>query len=244
MPIEDFIIWVYCCVDECWETLSEGKRLRQRGFPPKLLDQEVITMEIVGETLGLDTDQGIWAYFRRHWSDWFPQLSSRANFSKQAAALWAVKQRLQRSLLIQQEAFDDDLYIVDGFPIPVCRFRRARRCQRFRGEADYGYCASKAETYYGFEGHVVMTFQGLLVEYTLTAASVDERDAVWDMTDAITGVLLGDKGYIGPWRCGSSVQRHRHAGRYERPRTRPLGLAPVHRVEGLAHDGFQRRKES
>jgi hypothetical protein len=199
MPIEDFIIQVYCCVDECWETLTEGKRLRQRGFSPKLSDQEVITLEIVGETLGLDTDRGIWAYFRQHWLVWFPQLGSRANFSKQAAALWAVKQRLHRCLLIQPAAFDDDLYIVDGFPIPVCLFRRAKRCQRFKGEADYGHCASKAQTYYGFEGHVMVTFQGLLVGYTLTAASVDERDALWDMTDAISGVLLGDKGYLRPW---------------------------------------------
>jgi hypothetical protein len=28
---------------------------------------------------------------------------------------------------------------------------------------------------------------------------VDEREAVWDMTDANTDVLLGDKGCIRPW---------------------------------------------
>ncbi len=49
MPIEDLIINVYCCVDENWAALTEGKRLRQRGYAPKLTDQEVITMEIVGE---------------------------------------------------------------------------------------------------------------------------------------------------------------------------------------------------
>jgi hypothetical protein len=31
----------------------------------------------------------------------------------------------------------------------------------------------------------MITFQGLMVRYTLTAASVDERDAVWDLTDAM-----------------------------------------------------------
>ena len=146
MPIEDFIICVYCCVDDFWETVTEGKRLRRRGYAPKLSDQEVITMEIVGETLGVDTDRGIWSYFRRHWLGWFPQLGSRANFSKQAAALWVVKQRLQKQLLIERRAFDDNLYIVDGFPIPVCLFRQAKRCQCFKGEADYGYCAAKDET--------------------------------------------------------------------------------------------------
>jgi len=198
MPIEDFIISVYCYVDDNWELVTEGKRLRQRGYAPKLSDQEVVTMEIVGESLGVETDKGIWAYFRRHWLEWFPQLGSRANCSKQASALWVMKQRLQRQLLIQQGVFNDDLFIVDGFPIRVCLFSRAKRCQCFKGQADYGYCAAKDETYYGIKGHITVSSQGLVVGYTLTAASIDERDALWDMTESIRGVLFGDKGYNHP----------------------------------------------
>jgi len=63
-----FLIAVYCFVDD-W---LKGKRLR--GPQPKLSDSEVLTMEIVGEFLGLDTDKAIYQYFRRHWSDWFPAL--------------------------------------------------------------------------------------------------------------------------------------------------------------------------
>jgi len=43
------------------------------GFAPKLTDSEVITLGVVGEFLGLDTDVGLWKYFRRHWPSWFPQ---------------------------------------------------------------------------------------------------------------------------------------------------------------------------
>jgi hypothetical protein len=48
-------------------------------------DAEGITMEIVGEFMGKDHDQGIWRYFRNHWHGWFPNLGSRANFAKQNA---------------------------------------------------------------------------------------------------------------------------------------------------------------
>jgi hypothetical protein len=41
-------------------------------------DAEVITLEIVGEFMGKDTDKGGWRYFRNHWHDGFPQLGSRA----------------------------------------------------------------------------------------------------------------------------------------------------------------------
>jgi hypothetical protein len=57
MSIEDFIICVYCCVVENRWVLREGKRLRQRGFKPQLSDQEVITIEIVGESLGISKDR-------------------------------------------------------------------------------------------------------------------------------------------------------------------------------------------
>lgn len=60
MPLEDFIINVYCLVDEMLSTLLQGQRMRQRGFPPKLSDVEVIIMDIVGEFLGYDIDKGIW----------------------------------------------------------------------------------------------------------------------------------------------------------------------------------------
>src|SRR5659263_249913 len=93
MPLEDFIIYVYCCVADIYPQVVDTP-LRCRGFEPKLTDSEVITMEIVGEFLGKDQDKGIWRYFRNHWHAWFPNLGSRANFAKQCANLWAIKQLL------------------------------------------------------------------------------------------------------------------------------------------------------
>ena len=52
MPLEDFIIYVYCCVVDIYPQLSILP-LRRRGFDPKLTDYgEMITLEIVGEFLG------------------------------------------------------------------------------------------------------------------------------------------------------------------------------------------------
>ena len=84
MPLEDFIITVFCWVEEHLKSLLGDHRLRQRGFAPKLTDSEVITLEVVGEFLGLDTDVGIWKYFGRHWLSWFPELGSRTTFAQQA----------------------------------------------------------------------------------------------------------------------------------------------------------------
>ena len=61
-------------VDDSVRDLCRGRRLRQRGPAPVLADSEVLTVEIVGEFLGLDTDRGLHAHFRRHFGHLFPGL--------------------------------------------------------------------------------------------------------------------------------------------------------------------------
>src|SRR4029453_1745591 len=97
MDVTPLLIAVYCAIDE---GLS-GRRLRQRGPKPTLADSEVLTIECVGEFLGIDTDKGIYEHFRRHYRDWFPALSRvhRTTFTRQAANLWAVKAQLRQQLL-------------------------------------------------------------------------------------------------------------------------------------------------
>lgn len=158
-------------------------------------------MEIVAEFQGIDTDTGIWKYFRRHWLSLFPQLRSRSTFVRQAANLWSYKQELQQRLATLLGAFDDDTHIIDGIPIPLCCFTRANRCRSFSGVAAYGYCAAKDETFYGFRGHLLISGTGVVSGFTLTAANGDEREALWDVVPGIYGLLLGDKGYISASRC-------------------------------------------
>ena len=61
MSLEDFIIAVFCIIDDELKKLLGNERFRQRGRKPKLIDSEVLTMEIVGEFLGKDCDTHIWA---------------------------------------------------------------------------------------------------------------------------------------------------------------------------------------
>jgi len=67
MSMEEFIIEVFFMVDEHMKKVIGSKKLRQRGFSPKLSDSEVITMEIVGEFLGMDKDMDIFRYFNSSW---------------------------------------------------------------------------------------------------------------------------------------------------------------------------------
>lgn len=197
MRIIDFIINVFCKIDDMLKNIFKDKRLRQRGPQPKLSDSELITMEIVGEFLGKDCDEDIHAYFKTHWSDLFPSIPDRSVFVRQSANLWAVKAKLREQFTVTLLTdHRNGLWVVDGFPIPICNFRRAHFSRIFKGQAAYGHCASKNMTYYGFKGHLLIDASGAIIGLTVAAANVDEREAFFDLAHLVSGKGLGDKGYI------------------------------------------------
>jgi hypothetical protein len=89
--------------------------------------------------LGLDEDTELFAYFRRHYAHFFPNLRRvhRTTFTRQAANLWKAKELLWQGLLTCV-AHDPTFAICDSMPLPACSFARAHRCKRFKGEAAFG----------------------------------------------------------------------------------------------------------
>ena len=195
MSIHEFIISVYLILEELYSIIVT-QPLRSRGFAPALSDIEIITMQIVGEFLELDSDKNIWKYFKHNWLEWFPRLGSYPNFCKHCANLWHVNQQIMSKL--RQRFGADNIHFIDGFPLPVCRYARAKRHKNFKGYAGFSYCAAKQEKYYGFKGHLVVNFAGMITDCTFTPANCDERDVAPEITQDIHGLLGADKGYIRP----------------------------------------------
>ena len=195
--VDDLLLDVYCFVDDWLRALLGNRRLRARGKTPKLSDAEVLTIEIVGQWLGHTTDVDLWTHADNHWRDEFPQLGHRTTFARQAANLVDLKRRLWRHLIQQLNADQGDFYIVDGFPMISCSFKRLPMARRFLMEGQLGYCPSKSLKYFGFKGHVLIHVTGVIVGCVVTGASGSEREACEEMLGWGGSVVLGDKGYIG-----------------------------------------------
>lgn len=54
--IEDFIIAAFCYLDDLLHEITSGQPSRPEGFMPALADSEVLTMEIVAEYQGINTN--------------------------------------------------------------------------------------------------------------------------------------------------------------------------------------------
>lgn len=195
MDLSTFIIAVFCLVDD----RIKGRRIRQRGPDPKLSDSEVLTIEIVGEFLGLDTDRALYRYFRRHYREWFPALGEvhRTTFSRQAANLWKVKESLWQELLVLAP-HEPTFAICDSMPLPACLFARAYRCKRFRGEAAFGKDILLKQTFYGFRVHVRICWPGLITRLSVAPANAHELSVVPEITAGTSGLLIGDRNYHSP----------------------------------------------
>lgn len=82
--------------------------------------------------------------------------------------------------------------------MPVCKFARAYFSQVFKGQAVYGYCATKKEHYYGFRGLIVINSIGVITAGTFTPANIDERDTCPELVEQIQDLILGDKEFMRP----------------------------------------------
>jgi hypothetical protein len=177
MDLDDFMIAVFCWSDAAIPAVLEGKPIRQRGPHPVLADSEVLTMEVVGEYLGLTQDTALFAYFRRQYAHCFPALrhAHRTTFVRQAANLWALKERLWRQGL-DTVPRDPTFALLDSLPLPVCQFARAYRCPRFRGEAAFGKDTLVRQTFYGFR--VRLEWPGGITRVCRAPANVHELAAL------------------------------------------------------------------
>src|SRR5215472_18221673 len=198
MPPQELLLEVFCLVDDQLQALNLG-RLRQRGPQPKLADSEVITIELVGEFWKLGTDRDLFRHFRRYHRAEFPALAQidRTTFTRQAANLWRVKQLIQQRLA-QRLAGDDPLWLVDSLPIDACQFARATFCQRFAGQADYGYCHLRKRTFYGLRLHLRVNRDGVIVGYQLAPARASEKAVLTELGLPVGSVGIGDRNYWSP----------------------------------------------
>jgi hypothetical protein len=195
MDLSTFIVAVFCLIDD----RVESHRIRQRGPSPTLSDSEVLTIEIVGEFLGIDTDKGIYRYFRRHYGEWFPALGEvhRTTFARQAANLWKVKEHLWQELLALTP-HDPAFAICDSMPLAACLFARAYRCKRFRGEAAFGKDTLLRQTFYGFRVHVRVAWPGVITGLSVAPANAHELSVLPELLEITSGIVIGDRNYHSP----------------------------------------------
>ena len=208
MDRDEFIITVYCLVCEHYQVIKNTYPLRRGGFAPALSDEEVLTLEICGEYFKLATDKDLFTYFRTHYAHFFPYLTDRTLFVRQAANLWQVKAAIQHRLTQASGQAADPVQIIDTLPLPVCVYTRSGRDRCFKPFADYGHCAAKKLDYYGFKLGLRITRCGMITASPLLPARPHDIQLLDDLVAGFAGLVPADKGFIDAYRQALLAERH------------------------------------
>lgn len=113
--------------------------------------------------------------------------------------------RLEATLLIvfralglaMKESNTSARYIIEFFPVGVCRNGRIRVSKLLKGKAYHGYNEAKKEYFYGFKVQLIATTDGQPVDYYVSAGSFHDSTALQALQlDLPAGSMLhGDTGY-------------------------------------------------
>lgn len=195
---EDFILLVYTIIDDLYHQFVPTSVSQRRNVDTaKMSDSEIITLSICGELAGIDSENAWYSFVKRNYRHLFPRLCSRTRFNRTRRALLQVTELLRQKLTHSFPIPTSRYFVMDSFPLPVCKFGRARYCRSFRVDgANYGKCPSKKETYFGFKVHALITIEGYITAFEITPASADDREGLRDFAENhLCLTVLGDKGY-------------------------------------------------
>lgn len=197
---KDFFTAAYTIIDDVYKkVIPKNIQNRRNKSRSKLSDSEIITISLVGELHTIDSETAWYNYCKKNFRDLFPNLCDRTRFNRVRRGLHAVINEIRYQIGKLTGLTQQFYRIIDSIPIPVCKFGRARFHKTFRGQgATFGKCPSKKETYLGYKLHLVVTLEGLVTDYILTPANVDDREAIWDLpNEFLLHTFFGDKGYNG-----------------------------------------------
>ena len=195
---EDFCLWMYVVVDELWARLAPA--YRRPGPTPACTDSELLTMVLVGECRGWDLETEAVAQWRER-PDLFPCVPERSRFNRRRRALQSVLNDLRRLALAALDLAQDRQCAIDSLPVPALHFHLvpsspAAGTWRAHG-ATFGKVPTKKQTIFGYKLHLLVTLNGVILDFLLAPANVNDLEAGVELLAAHHDrLVLGDKGYI------------------------------------------------
>lgn len=193
------LVEIFCFIDDfCkyFEKLAAGTRLsnpkRKRNRRFRMSLSEIMTILVLFHLSHYRTLKDFYLdYVLYHLKSYFPGLVSYTRFvelMKQAVMPLGI-------LLNCCKGKKTGIYYIDSTKLQVCNNLRISRNQVFKGIARRG--KTSTGWFFGFKLHLVLNDQGEIMSFLLTSGNRDDRAVVEKLTQALQGLLIGDRGYIG-----------------------------------------------
>jgi Transposase DDE domain len=208
LNLEDLFCIVYCVSDDYYKLLIGSKKnLRlSNNRDPVFTDAEVITIALVGELKGENSERSWWRVVNKNYRHLFPHLCDRTRYGRRLRKLKYVMEMIRQQFLFQLDVNFDRYRLVDSFPLRLLKLQRLRSSScPFEYSATVGYCDSFKEYFYGFKVHILMDLRGIPISFVLTPGHPHDTQGFKQLLNEmielrlnnVTLIVVGDKGYVG-----------------------------------------------
>lgn len=170
----DYTVAIYCFIDDFLKVSNTKQDIRR-----KVSDAEIMTTALLSARYFYGNLASARQYMEQHQG---MQKLDKSNFIRHlhrlADKLTAIFLSLGQTL---KQINTTSEYLIDSFPVAVCKNVRISRCKLLQGKDYRGYNASKKEYFYGFKVPVITTADGIPVEYFITAGAFHDVTALQSM---------------------------------------------------------------
>lgn len=192
------VVELFCNIHDFWKNfdklwkerlLTEGKSEPKRH--PGLCPSEIMTLVILFHIIGYRNFKTFYnGYVMHYLRQDFPHLPSYNRFVE-------LKSQLVFPLhcyLMTRLGSCTGISFIDSTSIEVCHPKRIHNHKVFKGIVKRG--KTSVGYFYSFKLHLVVSDEGELLAYMITAGNVGDRKPVPKLVENVFGLLCGDKGYI------------------------------------------------
>jgi len=193
---DDFSLWMYCIVEDTYRQVSH--LFSRPGPSSRCSDQELITMCLVGECKGWDTELTLLSEWNHH-RDLFPHIPSQSRFNRRRRQLMYTFNLIRKVVLRVLDVAGDRQCCIDSLPVPVVEFHLAPQATRewAQNGATFGRVSSKDLTFFGYKMQLLVTLGGVILDFELVPANITDLPGGYDLLQEHTDlVAVADKGYI------------------------------------------------
>jgi hypothetical protein len=192
----DFCLWMYVTVDDIWQQIAP--LFDRPGPKPRCSDSELISMALIGECRGWNLETEMLSQWQEY-CHLFPNISSQSRFNRRRRNLMYAFNLIRQVVLKSLDIAQDSQCVIDSLPLPVVQFYLVPGSTGdWRAfEATFGKVPSKKQTIFGFKLHLLITLGGLIIDFELAPANVNDLEVGFELLCEHTDLtVLGDKAYI------------------------------------------------
>lgn len=186
----------YCLIDNLTSLIDQKVQISKVGRKKKLSRAELLTIAIIKQKLGIETNKQLYLLIKRYMKKDFSEMPSYQQFcSGLESNFWhlGIINTILSELNKQKQS---EFYVIDSTPLPLCSVGYRFRSRLGKGIAKSG--KNMNGWYFGFKLHLIINKNMDVISFKFTNGSTSDIAALDSkMVKGIAGYLIGDKGYLG-----------------------------------------------